>query len=576
VTDRETLSLAVLAGLAALAAQPVVPAVLVCAGLAAVASRHRWLVALAIVLVVSHRAHGALDGLRPPETQTQSGTVTVMSDPRRQPGRWSFEARAVDGRYLATLPASSGAAPVVGETLEVTGTVSPLRPSAWARARHLRGRWSIHEVTDRRPPSGPLGWANGVRGLIRRGTASLEAHRPLFDGLVFGDDTEQSPELRARFRASGLSHLLAVSGQNVAFVLLVAAPALTRLPLAGRWALTLVVLAGFTLVTRWEPSVLRAVAMAAVAATAGWRGRYASGPRRLAVAVIGCLAVDPLLVWSAGFRLSVAACGGLVWWQARITSALGAPRPVASACAAMLAAQAATAPLLMSMGDRLSVSAIPANLVAVPVAGWVMVWGLAAGVPAGLVGEPIATLIHQPTRLMCRFLEWVATWGADPRWPRLGPVGLGVVAGGTLWWAATRRRSRWLASGGVAALVIFGAIVGWARSPGPEIFEVPGALVARHGGVVVVLDGAADPSRLVGELAERSVTRIDLLVVTSAGRRTAAQVHFLGSMIEVRTTLAPEGRIASSVPLHPGRLTVGGVTVEVSRNGSRWSARTSV
>ena len=124
---------------------------------------------------------------------------------------------------------------------------------------------------------------------------------------MFGDDRGQSVTTQHRFRASGLADLLAVSGQNVAFVLVAASPLLHRLGLRSRWIVTLLVLIVFGVITRFEPSVLRATAMACVAATAAMWGRYTTGVRIVSVAVISLLVVDPLLVWSPGFRLSVVA-----------------------------------------------------------------------------------------------------------------------------------------------------------------------------------------------------------------------------------------------------------------------------
>src|SRR4051794_37776574 len=132
--------------------------------------------------------------------------------------------------------------------------------------------------------------------------------RALFTGFVLGDDRGQRPEVVEDFRASGLSHLLVVSGENVAFVLALAAPLLKRLRLGARWAVGLGVLATFGVLTRWEPSVLRAIAMATVTMTAMAIGRPASSGRVVAIAVTAVLLIDPLLVGSVGFLLSVGAC----------------------------------------------------------------------------------------------------------------------------------------------------------------------------------------------------------------------------------------------------------------------------
>src|SRR5690606_8427441 len=126
--------------------------------------------------------------------------------------------------------------------------------------------------------------ANGLRRTLVDGAGALpERHAGLLLGLTLGDVRDQPADMTDAFRAAGLTHILAVSGQNVAFVLVVAAPVLTRLRFGVRWAATLAVLAGFALLTRCEPSVVRATAMAAVAATGTVLGRPTSTLRTLAL-----------------------------------------------------------------------------------------------------------------------------------------------------------------------------------------------------------------------------------------------------------------------------------------------------
>ena len=106
--------------------------------------------------------------------------------------------------------------------------------------------------------------ANGIRRSVVGGAATLGAEpTALLTGILFGDDRAQSAPTTDDFRASGLSHLLAVSGQNVAFVLALLEPLFRRLSLRTRFGATLATLSFFALLTRFEPSVLRATAMAA-------------------------------------------------------------------------------------------------------------------------------------------------------------------------------------------------------------------------------------------------------------------------------------------------------------------------
>ena len=128
---------------------------------------------------------------------------------------------------------------------------------------------------------------------------------------MIGDDRDQPAALVERMRASGLAHLTAVSGQNVALVVAAASPLLRRARPLARWAATLALIGWFVVLTRAEPSVLRAGAMAALGATAFALGRQREPLRLLAVAVVGLLLVDPLLAWSVGFWLSVGATAGV-------------------------------------------------------------------------------------------------------------------------------------------------------------------------------------------------------------------------------------------------------------------------
>ena len=95
--------------------------------------------------------------------------------------------------------------------------------------------------------------------------------------------------------------------ENVAFLLIVAGPLLRRLGLRGRWLATVGLVAWFALLTRFEPSVLRACSMAGLAATARLTDRRASPLRLLALVVAGLTLLDPMLVRAAGWWLSVGA-----------------------------------------------------------------------------------------------------------------------------------------------------------------------------------------------------------------------------------------------------------------------------
>ena len=136
---------------------------------------------------------------------------------------------------------------------------------------------------------------------------------------------------------------------------------------------------------RWRPS--------------GWPWAARHRPlRALALGVAAMVLVDPLLATSLGFRLSVAGAGGHRGGR-RAGRARGCPGPrwLAAPLAVTLAAQAAVSPLLVATFGGVPLASLPANLLAAPAAGPIMVWGLTGGLVAGVVGGPVAQVLHLPT-----------------------------------------------------------------------------------------------------------------------------------------------------------------------------------
>ena len=200
---------------------------------------------------------------------------------------------------------------------------------------------------------------------------------------MIGDDRDQPRAMVDRFRASGLAHLTAVSGQNVSFVIAAAGPLLSRLRPSARWVATIGLIAWFVSLTRFEPSIVRAGTMAAISTTAFAIGRDRAPFRVLCLAVAVLVLVDPLLLRSIGFWLSVGATTGVCTigpWLARRLTVLGI---LATPVGITLGAQLGVALPSVLVFGRLPLVSIPANVLAVPVAGFVMLYGLPAALLAG-------------------------------------------------------------------------------------------------------------------------------------------------------------------------------------------------
>jgi competence protein ComEC len=221
--------------------------------------------------------------------------------------------------------------------------------------------------------------------------------RAVIAGVVLGDDEGLELELRDRFRASGLYHLLAVSGQNIAYVIggvLLIAWTL-GLP---RWAAqvaALVAVAGYVLAVGWQPSVVRAGIAGALASLA-W---LASRPRDrwyfllLGAAVL--LAWNPYALLEPGFQLSFTAVAAIFVVVPRLERRLdGYPLPgrLVSVLALSAGCGVATAPIAWLHFGSVPVYTVVSNALAAPVVAPLLGLALAATAVAPLLPSAAAAL----------------------------------------------------------------------------------------------------------------------------------------------------------------------------------------
>jgi competence protein ComEC len=481
---------------------------------------------LGAALLASVLGARSMAGMGPVPVGTYAGPVTLLSDPEPM----AFGSRAdvrVGSRHLEMWATGSASGTVsraaAGERLIVSGRTRPPPPDApWLVPRHIVGRLDVSGANAL--DGGQPQWqaANRFRRVLAAGASAIpEQPRSLYSGFVLGDDRGQRPEVVDDFKGSGLSHLLVVSGENVAFVLVLVSPLTVRLRLGARWAVTIGVVLLFGTVTRFEPSVLRASAMAALAVSASFLGRPTSTIRLVSLASAGLLLVDPLLVRSVGFQLSVAASVGIALLAPPIARAIPGPGVVVEAIAVTIAAQVGVAPVLVPQFGGLPVVSVPANLLAVPAAGLVTTWGLPAGLVAGLVGHGSGRVLHLPTRALVWWVAGVARWSARLPLGEVGllPMALLGVAGVALVWVRRHRPAwRWVRRALLAAMVtVLLAPAASLRSP-PERTPVPGGvLVRRSTASVLVLDGRTDVAGLLEALRRAGTTHIDLVVGPSEG-----------------------------------------------------------
>ena len=242
-------------------------------------------------------------------------------------------------------------------------------------------------------------WASLVRVKLSSALVNVPSDaKALIPGLTLGDTRNLTKDLNTSMRSAGLTHLVSVSGANVTILLSLVFLVLARTSRSTRFIVAILTLASFVVLVRPQPSVLRAAAMGFVMLFAFVLQRKTAAINVLAVSVAVLVVIDPLLSATFGFALSVLATAGLLIWSKPVGQKLSAALPnsipqwLVDGIVVTICAQLAVLPILILLGAKISLVAIPANLLAVPLAGYVMISGLILTCLA-LVWLPLAQIL---------------------------------------------------------------------------------------------------------------------------------------------------------------------------------------
>ena len=336
--------------------------------------------------------------------------VTVTGPARR--GRFELRAPAVVTRYArrrlrepVLLELAKGRAPPQGGVLSALAVVKQPRGAkdgfderTWLRRRgvHVVLRLDEWHIVGARGGLG--GAADALRRHLRASIArGLRGERAaVVEGVVLGDENGLSDQLRQRFRAAGLYHLLAVSGQNVVLVagsFLAVAWVLGISRLLGHLG-ALAAIAAYVLAVGAQPSVVRAGVAGALCSLAWLTARATDRWHLLFVGAIALLAWNPYTLFDAGFQLSFAAVVAIFLLVPRFHRALeGYPLGVLRPGIALSAACGlATAPILWAQFHSVQLLAVPANALAAPAVVPLLVLALATTAIAPLSPSAAAAL----------------------------------------------------------------------------------------------------------------------------------------------------------------------------------------
>jgi competence protein ComEC len=398
---------------------------------------------------------------------------------------------------------------------------------------------------------------------LGRGMPQREAE--LARGFVLGEDDGVDATTKDDFRRSGLSHLLAVSGENVTLLALLAMPLLGALgiPLRERLVWVLGLIAVYVPVAGAGPSIQRAGVMGAVGVLATLGGRRSSRLYALGLAVVVTLGVDPGVASDIGWQLSFAAVLGILLLAGPLREAIAARlgwgpwrRALAEGLAVTIAATLATAPLIAYHFETLSTTTLLANVLAMPAVAPAMWLGMLSAALSQLPGLPVGP-INGLDALLLAYISQVASWCATPSWAELrvhlGAGGLVAAYGGLA--AASlicaglarsrrlsragrnpRRSARTIAAGVVAVLLV--ALLpgsgGGAERPfhglRVEVLDVgqgDAILFCPTGAPAVLIDGGPPGDDLVEKLEDAGVNRLGAAVITHDQSDHAAGVEEL-------------------------------------------------
>jgi competence protein ComEC len=592
--------LALLLGLALLAAALVLPRERVRMGLVLLAASCAGCFALSVKLESAR--HGRPSA---PVTRTLEGTVGRVD--RAAGGFWLELADGVCADEASVecpervrvrgestpsgVPGLEEALP--GQRLRLRVRLRALRdrhnPGSRGTARRLARRGvaaearlvhpSLHQRLPEREGWRPLAGLHRLRAGAIRSLGRAGEPGGLVAALALGDRGALSRETRDRFAQLGLAHLLAVSGLHLALGAGLAYGLVRRL--LGRSAglaaradvrvaaliLALVVAALQAVLAGFGVPVRRALAVVVALGLALVFGRPVGRRHVLLLAALWVLCLEPAALFEPGAQLSFAASGGLLLAAGRPGSERSSGRlsgwleRASDVVRTTVTATLATAPLAAWHLGVVAPAALVSNLVAVPLVGLVLLpLSLLAGLGVGLAPHASAPLVEVALAVACATLdaiEWAArlapAWGLRPRLG-VGFLALALVVSGLA------LRAPGTAARLVGACLVLGVL---SAAPAPRIRPRPprlvvldvgqgdAILVEGREGALIVDSGAALPGRFdLGQsvvapaLAALGVQRLDLVVVTHADLDHRGGVPALLEHFEVGRLWLPHGAIA--------------------------------
>ena len=544
-------------------------------------SRRAVALLLLVALLGCWRWQAAQPGIAPGDlaTYNDAGKVhlegTVSADPVLRETRLQVQVTAeslivddvripVDGRMLITTALYPGYA--YGQRLAVSGRLeTPAILDSFDYREYLASQGIASTMRSAEIQVLPGTGGNWIgralsqaRTLLRRRIERILPHPEagLLQGILLGLDHTLPEELAEAFRAAGLTHIIVISGYNISILLQAWFVAGSRL--LHRWAslaVGLVVVAIFVLLVGPTPPVLRAAIMSAMCVLAQLAGRRDWPLASLALSALLMMAINPLLVHSVSFQLSIAATLALIVLQPRLAASVdrllqsansdahpSLSRVVGEVVLTTCAAQIFTLPIIWAHFGRVSLLALLANMLVLPLQPFILIPGAVVvllSIPAPGLGTLLAYALWLPLRWTILVARWIAAvpW-ASAALPELPAAGAWLLYGliMLLVWRLPARgadserspstdQRRLIPMVGIATcvallwLAVLSLPDGRLHVYALDIGQGDAILLRTPQGHAVLIDGGPDPVLLaarLGEVLPFWQRDIDLVLVTHA------------------------------------------------------------
>lgn len=530
--------------------------------------------------------------------RSSSFSTRVIAETRQ------FRGESVRERVLLVLPL--GRSPPRGAVLRATVRVAEPRPKKDGfDERAWLGRQGIHVVLDASSWQ-QVGRRGGILGLgdrlrdrveraIDRGTDGVR--RGIVLGVVLGEDEGLPADVQSDFRASGLYHLLAVSGQNIAFLAagVYGIGWLLRLSRLKRELLVVFVIAAYVLAVGWQPSVIRAAVAGGLASLAWVVSRPRDRWHFLAVGALVLMVWMPTSVLEPGFQLSFAAVAAIFVAVPRMRRVLdGYPLSsgVADALSVSLACGLVTAPIVLFHFGQAPVYTVIANVVAFVAAPLVLGLGLLAAI-VDPVSPSAAAGFASLAGWAAAWLEVVARVVAALPGARVGTRSATLLAlgGGALWLGVRSARARMRTAGSIWLAVALLAVppvtaISWVAARPAPAWDRPAGLrvtfldvgqgdstLLETPSARVLVDEGPPEANVAGQLRRLGVLSLSAIVMTHPQRDHVGGAADVIRRIHVGEVLEPG--LAATGPESEEALAVArgrGVHIVVVRAGTRFRA----